>query len=63
MLKTGDVICPSCGLWIEEDDVLDIDCATSYTELYKAGHCTGCGKEYEWYEHYVYAGYTDLKEN
>lgn len=63
MLKTGEVICPECGFLIEEDDCIDIGYATEYTELYKVGHCTGCDKEYKWHEHYVYAGYADLKES
>ena len=62
MVEQGEVLC-SCGSWIEEDDVLDIEIDGDYVVLFKTGHCTECDKEYKWHEQYQYQGYYKLKEN
>ena len=62
MLKTGKVICPTCGGEVVEFDTLDIDAEGSTVTLFKVGECDHCGNHYQWHEEYALAGYRDLEE-
>lgn len=60
MLKTGTVICPTCGGEVVAFDNLDIEVETSKVILFMVGECDHCGNHYQWHESYTYAGYFDL---
>lgn len=62
MLKTGKVICPTCGSEIVEFDTLDIDVDNTTVTLFKVGECNHCGNHYQWHEEYTLAGYRNLKQ-
>lgn len=62
MLKTGKVICPTCGGEIVEPSTLDIEVDTSTVTLFKVGECNHCGNHYQWHEEYALAGYRDLEQ-
>jgi hypothetical protein len=61
MLKTGKVICPTCGGEVVEFDTIDIEVDTSTVTLFKVGDCDHCGNVYQWHEEYTLAGYRDLE--
>ena len=63
MLKTGKVICPTCGGEVVEFDNLDIEVDTSTVTLFKVGECDHCGNHYQWHEEYTLAGYRDLEQS
>ena len=62
MLKTGKVICPTCGGEIVEPSTFDIEVDTYNVTLFKAGECDHCGNYYQWHEEYTLAGYRDLEQ-
>ena len=62
MLKTGEVICPTCGGTVQEFDCLDIEVDVSTVTLFKVGECDHCGNHYQWHERYTYEGYFDLDQ-
>ena len=62
MLKTGDVICPTCGGLVEEFDCLDIEAEGGKVTMFKVGECDHCGNHYQWHEVYTYEGYHDLEQ-
>lgn len=62
MLKTGKVICPTCGGEVVAFDNLDIYVDTSTVTLFMVGKCDHCGNHYQWDEEYTLAGYRDLKQ-
>ena len=62
MLKTGEVICPTCGGTVQETDCLDIEVDVSTVTLFKVGECDHCGNHYQWHEEFTYEGYTPPEE-
>ena len=62
MLKTGKVICPTCGGEVVEFDNIDIEVDNTTVTLFKAGECNHCGNHYQWHEEYTLAGYRDLEQ-
>ena len=62
MLKTGEVICPTCGGKVVEFDNLDIEVDNTTVTLFKVGECDHCGNHYQWHEDYTLAGYRDLEQ-
>ena len=62
MLKTGSVICPTCGGEVVEFDNIDIEVNNATVTLFKVGECDHCGNHYKWHEEYHYAGYRDLEQ-
>ena len=62
MLKTGKVICPTCGGEVVEFDTIDVEVDTSSVTLFKVGECDHCGNHYKWYEEYSLVGYRDLEQ-
>ena len=61
MLKTGEVICPTCGGVVQEFDCLDIEVDVSTVTLFKVGECDHCGNHYQWHEVFTYEGHTELE--
>ena len=62
MLKTGKVICPTCGGEVVALDTLDTYMGTSTVTLFMIGECDQCGKLYQWNEEYTLAGYCNLEQ-
>jgi YgiT-type zinc finger domain-containing protein len=62
MLKTGKVICPTCGGEVVEFDNLDIEVDNTTVTLFKVGECDHCGNHYQWHEDYTLEGYRDLEQ-
>ena len=62
MLKTGKVICPTCGGEVVEFDNIDIEVDTSTVYLFKVGKCDHCGNQYEWVEWYSYIGHNSIQK-
>ena len=62
MLKTGMVICPTCGGEVVEFDNIDIEVDNTTVTLFKVGECDHCGNHYQWHEEYTLAGYRDLEQ-
>ena len=62
MLKTGMVICPTCGGEVVELDNIDIEVNIASVTLFKVGECDQCGNHYQWHDEYTLAGYRDLKQ-
>ena len=62
MLKTGEVICPTCGGVVQEFDCLDIEVDVSTVTLFKVGECDHCGNHYQWHEEFSFEGYRDLEQ-
>ena len=62
MLKTGKVICPTCGGEVVEFDTIDIFMGNTAVILFKVGECYHCGNGYQWYEEYALMGYRDLEQ-
>lgn len=62
MLKTGKVICPTCGGEVVAFDHLDTYIDTSTVTLFMIGECDHCGNRYQWNEEYTLAGYRDLEQ-
>jgi YgiT-type zinc finger domain-containing protein len=62
MLKTGKVICPTCGGEVVEFDNIDIYVDDTTVTLFKVGECDHCGNHYQWHEEYALAGYRDLEQ-
>ena len=62
MLKTGKVICPTCGGEVVAFDTLDTYMGISTVTLFMIGECDQCGKLYQWNEEYTLAGYCNLEQ-
>lgn len=62
MLKTGKVICPTCGGEVVAFDTLDTYMGPSAVTLFMIGECDQCGKLYQWNEEYTLAGYSNLEQ-
>ena len=62
MLKTGKVICPTCGGEVVEFDNIDIEVDNTTVTLFKVGECDHCGNHYQWHEEFTYDGYTTPEE-
>ena len=62
ILKTGKVICPTCGGEVVESDTIDIEIDTASVTLLKVGECDRCGNHYQWHDEYTLAGYRDLEQ-
>ena len=62
MLKTGKIICPTCGGEVVAFDNLDIEVDTSTVTLFMVGECYRCGNRYQWHEEYTLAGYRNLEQ-
>ena len=62
MLKTGKVICPTCGGEVVAFDNLDVEVDTSAVTLFMVGECDHCRTHYQWHEEYTLAGYRDLEQ-
>lgn len=61
MLKTGKVICPTCGGDIIGISTIDIEVGVSEIRLFKVGECNHCGNYYQWHEEFTYCGHTELE--
>ena len=61
-LKSGDVICPTCGGLVEEFDCLDIDYEGGKVVMFKIGECDHCGNHYQWHEEFEYLGHRDMEQ-
>lgn len=62
MLKTGKVICPTCGGEVMKLDTIDVELDIASVILFLFGECHYCGKRYQWREEYTFAGYSDLEQ-
>ena len=62
MLKTGKIICPTCGGEVVASDTIDSYLDTSTAIFSMIGECDHCGTHYQWQEEYVLAGYRDLEQ-
>ena len=62
MLKTGKVICPTCGGEVVEFDTIDVEVDTASVTLFKIGECDRCKNQYQWHEEYALVGYRDLEQ-
>ena len=62
MLKTGKVICPTCGGEVVAFDHLDTYIEISTVTLFMVGKCDHCGNHYQWNEEYTLSGYRDLEQ-
>ena len=62
MLKTGKVICPTCGGEVVEFDNIDIEVDNTTVTLFKVGECDHCGNQYEWVEWYSYIGHNSIQK-
>ena len=62
MLKTGKIICPTCGGEVVAFDTLDSYLDTSTAVFSMIGKCDHCGNRYHWQEEYILAGYRDLEQ-
>lgn len=58
MLKTGKVICSTCGGEVVEFDTIDSYVDNTTVTLFKIGECDHCGNHYQ----YTLAGYRDLEQ-
>ena len=47
MLKTGKVICPTCGGEVVAFDNLDVEVDTSIVTLFMVGECDHCRTHYQ----------------
>lgn len=62
MLKTGKIICPTCGGEVVASDTIDNYLDTSAAIFSMIGECDHCGNHYQWQEEYTLAGYRDLEQ-
>lgn len=62
MLKTGKVICPTCGGEVVEFDNIDSEVDSTTVTLFKVGECDRCENHYQWHDEYTLAGYRDLEQ-
>ena len=62
MLKTGKIICPTCGGEVVASDTTDNYLDTSAAIFSMIGECDHCGNHYQWQEEYILAGYRDLEQ-
>ena len=62
MLKTGKIICATCGGEVVEFDTIDIDVDTTSVTVFKIGECDQCGNHYQWHDEYTLVGYRDLEQ-
>lgn len=62
LTRLADPMCPNCGDVLESDDCYDTDIADTWVEHLHYGHCPSCEKEYQWKMVFVFAGYSDLRE-
>ena len=62
MLKTGKIICPTCGGEVVASDTIDSYLDTSAAIFSMVGECDHCGNHYQWQEEYTLAGYRDLEQ-
>ena len=55
--------CPHDGATLAEDDCYDMTIWDNGTVVrYMNGHCSQCGKEFQWKERYKFTQYDELEE-